>query len=75
MEKAARKESTLVTWVVILFCIILILIQGFFAFSVVGDRGQPTWDYRPVKDVPGESPYAMYKKLPYPQHVKGAEGE
>jgi hypothetical protein len=75
MEKAAPKESTLVTWVVILFCIILILIQGFFAFSVVGDRGQPTWDYRPVKDVPGESPYAMYKKLPYPQHVKGAEGE
>ena len=75
MEKTACKESTLVTWVVILLCMLLILIKGLFAFSVVGDRGQPDWDYRPVKDVPGESPYAMYEKLPYPQHVKGSEGE
>ena len=75
MEKTAHKESTLVTWVVILLCVLLVLIQGLFAFSVVGDRGQPSWDYRPVRDVPGESPYAMYEKLPYPQHVKGSEGE
>ena len=75
MEKTAHKESTLVTWVVILLCMLLILIKGLFAFSVVGDHGQPDWDYRPVKDVPGESPYAMYEKLPYPQHVKGSEGE
>ncbi len=75
MEKTTHKESTLVTWVVIILCILLILIKGLFAFSVVGDRGQPDWDYRPIKDVPGESPYAMYEKLPYPQHVKGTEGE
>lgn len=75
MEETAHKESTLVTWVVILLCMLLILIKGLFAFSVVGDKGQPDWDYRPVKDVPGESPYAMYEKLPYPQHVKGSEGE
>lgn len=75
MEETGHKESTLVTWAVILLCVLLILIQGLFAFSVVGDRGQPDWDYRPVKDVPGESPYAMYEKLPYPQHVKGSEGE
>ncbi|UCB48271.1 MAG: hypothetical protein JSW56_14125 [Deltaproteobacteria bacterium] len=75
MEQTPHKESTLATWVVIILCVLLILIQGLFAFSVVGDRGQPNWDYRPVKDVPGESPYAMYQKLPYPQHVKGSEGE
>ncbi|MGD8228514.1 MAG: hypothetical protein PVH82_16030 [Desulfobacteraceae bacterium] len=75
MVETARKEPGLLTWVVILFCMLLILIQGLFAFSVVGDRGQPDWDYRPVKDVPGESPYAVYEKLPYPQHVRGAEGE
>lgn len=75
MEESAHKESTLVTWVVIILCMLLILIQGLFSFSVVGDRGQPDWDYRPIKDVPGESPYAMYEKLPYPQHVKGSEGE
>lgn len=75
MIETARKESTLATWVVILLCTLLILIQGLFALLVVGDRGQPDWDYRPVKDVPGESPYAMYEKLPYPQHVRGAKGE
>ena len=75
MEETAHKESTLATWVVILLCVLLVLIQGLFAFSVVGDRGQPNWDYRPVKDVPGESPYAIYETLPHPQHVKGAEGE
>ena len=75
MKETGHKASTLVTWAVIVFCVLLILIQGLFAFSVVGDRGQPDWDYRPVKDVPGESPYAMYEKLPYPQHVKGTEGE
>ena len=75
MVETAGKESTFFTWVVILLCMLLILIQGLFAFSVVGDRGQPGWDYRPVKDVPGESPYAMYEKLPYPQHVRGAKGE
>lgn len=75
MVETAGKESTFFTWVVILLCMLLILIQGLFAFSVVGDRGQPGWDYRPVKDVPGESPYAMYERLPYPQHVRGAKGE
>ena len=75
MVETAGKESTFFTWVVILLCMLLILVQGLFAFSVVGDRGQPSWDYRPVKDVPGESPYAMYEKLPYPQHVRGAKGE
>jgi hypothetical protein len=75
MEETDHKESTLATWAVILFCMLLILIQGLFVFSIVGDRGQPDWDYRPVKDVPGESPYAMYEKLPYPQHVRGSEGE
>ncbi len=75
MEESAHKESTPGTWVVILLCVLFILIQGLFAFLVVGDRGQPSWDYRPVKDVPGESPYAMYEKLPHPQHVKGVEGE
>ena len=34
-----------------------------------------TWNYGTVKDVPAESPYGVYKKLPHPQHVQGAEGE
>lgn len=73
--KPIPRESARVTWILVILMSVSILIKGVFAFLVVGDLGQPSWDYRPVKDVPGESPYAVYQKLPNPQHVKGDKGE
>ena len=70
-----NKKSTLRTWSWICFMVGLILLKGVFTFLVVGDNGQPTWDYGTVEDVPGESPYAAYQLLPDPQHVKGSEGK
>jgi hypothetical protein len=75
MSHSTTKESTWMTWVVIVLLLAWILGKGFFSFFVVGDLGQPTWSYRPIKDAPGESPYAIYQVLPYPQHVKGTKGE
>ena len=75
MEHSNHKESSFVSWVVIFLLLLWILGKGFLSFFVVGDRGQPFWDYRPIRDVPGESPYAIYKVEPYPQHVKGVKGE
>jgi hypothetical protein len=75
MERTTPGETSVATWAVIALLFILILAKGVFAFLIVGDRGQPAWDYRPVKDVPGESPYAIYQPLPYPQHVRGEKGE
>ena len=75
MSHLTTKESTWITWVVIILLLAWILGKGFFSFFVVGDLGQPTWNYRPIKDVPGESPYAVYRVQPYPQHVKGIKGE
>jgi hypothetical protein len=75
MGHSNHKESSFVSWVIIFLLLALILGKGLFSFLVVGDLGQPTWDYRPIKDVPAESPYAVYELVPYPQHVKGAEGE
>jgi hypothetical protein len=75
MENTESKEYEIKTWITILFCVLIVLLQGMFAFVVVGDKGQPTWQYWPVKDVPGESPYAIYPLLPYPQHVRGDKGE
>jgi hypothetical protein len=75
MEHSNHKESSLVSWVIIFLILAFILGKGLFSFLVVGDLGQPTWDYRPIKDVPAESPYAVYELVPYPQHVKGDEGE
>ena len=75
MSHSTTKESTWITWIAIVLLLAWILGKGFFSFFVVGDLGQPTWNYRPIKDVPGESPYAVYQVQPYPQHVKGAKGE
>lgn len=75
MASSTEKESAMATWIIIILLLVWILGKGFFSFFVVGNLGQPTWDYRPVKDVPGESPYAIYQSQPYPQHVRGSRGE
>lgn len=75
MEHSDHKESSFFSWLIIFLLLAWILGKGFLSFFVVGDLGQPSWNYRPIKDVPGESPYAIYKLVPYPQHVKGDKGE
>ncbi len=74
MNTVKIKESVLFTWLHIIAMIAIILGVGYFAFIVVADKGQPSWDYRPVKSIPSESPYAIYQKNPAGQHVKGKEG-
>jgi hypothetical protein len=60
---------------IIALLLLIILAKGIFSFLVVGDRGQPSWEYQPVSDLPASSPYAIYEPLPYPQHVMGEKGE
>ncbi len=75
MQTEQHQASVLGTWIIVVFLVLLVLVQGAFSFLAVGDRGQPNWDYRPVEDVPGESPYAIYEPLPFPQHIRGKKGE
>jgi hypothetical protein len=75
MNDSGYEASALKTWLIILLLVVIVLVQGSISFFVVKDRGQPDWDYRPIKDVPGESPYALYAPLPYSQHIKGRMGE
>jgi hypothetical protein len=75
MPEGISKQSALATWIMILLLVAGIILTGIFGFYMVGDQGQPSWDFRPAKDVPGESPYGIYQQLPYPQHVRGAKGE
>jgi hypothetical protein len=77
MEDSQHSTSAFKTWFLILFFVAIVTFQGWLAYTLIGDRGQPGWDYRPIKDVPGESPYAIadpYHPLPYPQHVHGEQG-
>ncbi len=75
MIKEPEERSGRTTWIIISLIVFTILLKGMYAFVLVGDRGMPNWDYRPVVDVPGKSAYAVYESLPYPQHVRGREGE
>jgi len=75
MNDEYHHESLLRTWLWLGVMLGIILFKGFLAFYLVSDMGQPTWAYRPVKDVPASSPYAVYHLLPNPQHVRGAGGE
>ena len=68
-------ESQARTWIWLAIMLGIILGKGFFSFFVVSDMGQPTWDYRAVRDVPAQSDYAKYQLLPFPQHVRGEKGE
>jgi len=66
------------TWLLVAACVLIVGFQGWLAYTLIGDLGQPDWDYRPVRDVPGESPYTLtepYHPLPFPQHVLGKQGQ
>jgi hypothetical protein len=71
--QSPRSARRAYIWIIILLGIILC--KGVLTYAVVSDQGQPSWDYRPVQDVPAQSPYAVYPLLPAPQHVRGAMGE
>jgi len=68
-------ESVFATWIFIFILTSAFALTSFLSYTVIGDAGPPTWRYGVVQDVPGESPYAIYPQVPYPQHVKGAKGE
>jgi len=75
MSAEHSKESESTTWLVVSLLVLFVLFKGFFAFWVVKDLGQPTWDYRPIADVPGESAYAVHAESAAPQHIRGKGGE
>ena len=75
MSNKISEESVFATWLTILLLSLLFLMYCFFAYKHIGDTGPPGWKYGTITDVPGGSPYAIYKTLPHPQHVRGEKGE
>lgn len=74
MNTLKIKNTIFHTWLWIIALVAIIFGVGYLAFIVVADKGQPSWDYRPVKSIPSESPHASYEKNPGGQHVSGKEG-
>ena len=78
MSHTEHKPSTFKTASLIALMVGWVFFKGWLAYSVVGDLGQPDWDYRPIADVPGESAYAAfypYHPLPYGQHILDEQGQ
>ena len=78
MEQHIHESSAVKTWFLVLLMVGWVAFKGWLAYTVIGDLGQPDWDYRPIPDVPGESAYAIadpYHPLPYAQHVRGELGK
>ena len=74
-KNESSHESIGLTWLWIGILLAWILGKWLLSFTMVGNPGPPTWDYRPIRDVPGQSPYAVYQLVPNPQHVRGAGGQ
>jgi len=77
MAHAEHQSSAFKTWSIVLLLVGWVFFKGWLAYNVIGDLGQPDWDYRPIADTPGESAYAAfypYHPLPYGQHVTGEQG-
>ena len=75
MEHAAHQQSAVKTWVIVGLLLLWVFFKGGLAYFMIGDRGMPDWDFRPIKDVPGQSPYAIYQPLPHIQHVLNENSE
>lgn len=78
MEQHDHPTSTVKTWTIVFLMIGWVFFKGWLAFFVIGDLGQPNWDYRPIKDVPSESAYTVtkpYHALPFGQHILDEQGQ
>ena len=78
MDHTEHEASAIKTYFLITVMVGWVAFKGWLAYTVIGDLGQPDWDYRPIMDVPGESAYAIekpYHVLPYGQHVRGKWGK
>ena len=78
MDHTEHETSAVRTWFLIMLMVAWVAFKGWLAYTVIGDLGQPDWDYRPIEDVPGESAFAVYDPyyaLPYAQHVRGEQGQ
>mgnify|MGYP000529547614 CR=1 FL=1 len=45
MEHPEHQTSAFKTWLIVLFCVAIVLFQGWLAFTVIGDLGQPGVSY------------------------------
>jgi hypothetical protein len=57
-----KTSSRLKDWLVPIAIAALFLVWGLLIFFLVGNKGQPPWDFGAVEDIPGQSPYSTERR-------------
>jgi hypothetical protein len=57
-----KENPTIKDWLVPIAIAVLFLIWGLLIFFMVGNKGQPPWDFGVVEDIPGQSPYSTERR-------------
>jgi hypothetical protein len=57
-----EEKSSIKDWLVPIAIAVLFLLWGLLIFFMVGNKGQPPWDFGVVEDIPGQSPYSTERR-------------
>ena len=57
-----KDNQTIKDWLVPIAIAALFLLWGLLIFFMVGNKGQPPWDFGVVDDIPGQSPYSTERR-------------
>jgi hypothetical protein len=57
-----KENPTIKDWLVPIAIAVLFLVWGLLIFFMVGNKGQPPWDFGVVEDIPGQSPYSTERR-------------
>ena len=57
-----EEKSRIKDWLVPVAIAVLFLFWGLLIFFMVGNKGQPPWDFGVVEDIPGQSPYSTERR-------------
>lgn len=86
MEKPSvehEKKETFRSWAIVVAIAVSFFCWGLLIFFTVGDKGQPSWDFNIVEDIPGQSAFSTFRakqsfgdRVPLVgQHVAGVTHE
>ena len=57
-----KDNPTIKDWLIPIAIAVLFLVWGLLIFFMVGNKGQPPWDFGVVEDIPGQSPYSTERR-------------
>ncbi len=57
-----EEKSAIRDWLIPIAIAVLFFLWGLLIFFMVGNKGQPSWNFGVVEDIPGQSPYSTERR-------------